>query len=192
MSDQRIDAGDIMRADPRRKRQAWLLIALLILAGAALKLLALPVLLRWLAVSDNAVLVHRVGVVFYAMSATMVAIAALVGWHASRILRSNQSPPPNTWVLRDTPIVRGAAAHLRGWIVMACAVAFVVLAIYAALLPAHMQKLAEMSRSTPVPLRQVAPRAAPGLPVRSAPVVPHPHHAAPTAPQTPPIAKPHG
>ncbi len=192
MSDEPTQTAEIMRADPKRKRQAWLLIALLAAAGVSLKLIALPALQRWLSVSDNAVLMHRVTVVFYSMAATLLATAACAGWHAARILRSNQSPPPNTWVLRDTKIVRGGGARLRGWIMVACTVTFVVLAVYAAMLPAHMQKLVETYRSSPALSRPFTTPAALNPPKHASPVVPHPHHPAPPAPQTPPIAKPHG
>jgi hypothetical protein len=192
MSDERIENDEIMRADPARKGQAFALIAALIVAGVLLKLVALPALLRWLNVSDNALLLQRVALVFDGLAVLMLASAAYAGWHASRILRSNQSPPPNTWLLRDTRIVRGGAARLRGWVVMVCAVAFVVLTVYAALLPAHLQKLIDTYRSATAPSHQFAPPSAPAVPSRAPAIVPHPHHAMPSAPQAPPIAKPHG
>jgi hypothetical protein len=191
MSDPRVEADEVMRADPARKRQAYLLIAFLILTGVLLKLLALPALLRWLNVADNVLLLQRVTLVFDALAGLMLASAAYTGWYATRILRSSQSPPPNTWLLRDTKIVRGTAARLRGWVVMACAVAFVVLAVYAALLPVHMQKMIDAYRSNSPPPHRFASPSAPDVPPRAPALVPHPHHSAPT-PQAPPIARPHG
>ena len=189
MSDERIENDEVMRADPGRKRQAWLLIAALIAAGALLKFVGMPALLRWLSVSDNALLMQRVTLVFDGLAVLMLAAAAYAGWHASRILRSNQSPPPNTWLLRDTRIVHGTAARLRGWVVMACAAAFLVLAVYAALLPVHLRNLVDAYRPASAPAHPFAPPAAPDLPQRARPVVPHAH---PAAPKAPPIAKPHG
>lgn len=183
MNSDRTEDSDVLRADPARKRQAFVLIGALIVAGALLKWLGLPALMRWVTVADNAVLLHRVGVVFDALAALMLVMASYAGWHASRILRSNQFPPPHSWVLRDTPIVRGSAARLRGWAVLACAAAFVALAVYAVMLPVRLQNLMQEQKPELARPLQIGP---PRL------VHPLPRHPLRVAPPSPPIATPHG
>lgn len=174
MNDQPIEV-EVMRADPRRKRRAYVLVAALVIAGALLKLLGLPALMRWLTVSDNTLLLHRIALVFAGLSALMAAAAAYTGWHATRILRSNQSPPPHSWLLRDTQVAHGTSAIVRGWLVMASAVAFVVLAIYAAMLPGYLRAQVDSYRSFRTPTHRTAPPEEPGPPTPRAPIIPHPH-----------------
>lgn len=157
MNSDRVEDSDMLHADPSSQRQAFVLICVLIVAGALLQWLGLPALMRWLTVADNAVLLHRVGLVFDALAALMLLLSVYSGWYASRILRSHQFPPPHSWVLRDTRIVRDGAARLRGWAMLVCAAAFIALAMYAAILPVRLQNLIREHKPAPARILQIAP-----------------------------------
>jgi alpha-D-ribose 1-methylphosphonate 5-triphosphate synthase subunit PhnH len=51
--------------------------------------------------------------IFYSLSALFAVLGAIVARQAWRTLASGQWPPPDSWVLVDTDVVRGLAARLR-------------------------------------------------------------------------------
>lgn len=51
--------------------------------------------------------------IFYSLSALFAVLGGIVARQAWRTLRSGQWPPPNSWVLVDTEVIRGLAARVR-------------------------------------------------------------------------------
>lgn len=55
--------------------------------------------------------------------------------YARKIYRYDQSPPPGTWVIRDTPIVRGGRAKVHAALFTVLSLLFLAAAIYMAAFP---------------------------------------------------------
>lgn len=51
--------------------------------------------------------------IFYSLAALFFVLGAIVGRQAWRTHASGQWPPPRSWVLVDTEVVRGRAARMR-------------------------------------------------------------------------------
>jgi hypothetical protein len=51
--------------------------------------------------------------IFYSLSALFAVLGSIVARQAWRTLRSGQWPPPDSWVLVDTDVIRGLAARVR-------------------------------------------------------------------------------
>lgn len=113
---------EIQRADPAARRQAvWLLVAgtvvgaLLILAFERYEM---P-LGQWIR-ADPREAAHRLTLALLAGAVVLSAPAALFAaylWKlGGRVVRARQFPPPGYRAIRDTPIVTGPAATIRGQI----------------------------------------------------------------------------
>ncbi|MCI0666889.1 MAG: hypothetical protein L0Y43_02405 [Methylococcaceae bacterium] len=118
---------EIDRADPGARRTAFrfLVIATLLGAGA---LLAFEhyreALLAWFSADPSRA---RWNVIFLTLVLALspLLIAAAWAWtFATRVVRGNRYPPEGAKLIRDTPVVRGAAARLRGRVHQALAGAF--------------------------------------------------------------------
>ena len=111
---------EVRRADPGARRQAVLLVMLGALVGTLLIIgferYRTP-LRDWL-LSEPGELVHRVKLVFLlsatVLTAPLVALAIYLWLLGARVLRARQFPPPAYRVIRDTPVIGGQAAVLRG------------------------------------------------------------------------------
>lgn len=126
---------EIQRAEPDARRRA----ATLFLGAAAAGLLViwflqsrLPVLEGWLA-ENPAEATHRIRLLA-ALTGGIFAIPTLIFaaqfWkYGNQILRAGRFPPAGTRVVRDTPVVIGAQARIRGRALQAVAVSLVVLDI---------------------------------------------------------------
>ncbi|HTD28576.1 MAG TPA: hypothetical protein VK660_04230 [Xanthomonadaceae bacterium] len=130
---------DMLRTDPQQRRNVLLLIGAMAAGVLLLWAFGLPALRRWTDVSDPALMIHRVDTVFYWLSVMLYAGAGYAGWYAVRIFRSSQFPPPGSWVLRDTRLLRGDPARARGLLVIACAISLVLLAAYVTILPSMLK-----------------------------------------------------
>ncbi len=148
--------GDIMRSDPAHSRKAKWLMAAMVVTALLLFLFGLPALKQWIDVGDVNVMIHRMRLVFYGLAIVLFATAAYAGWYARRIFGSLQFPPPGSWVLRDTPLLRGDHARARGWWVLACAVSFALIAVYATILPQQLNRLLALP-SAPQPAAIAVP-----------------------------------
>jgi hypothetical protein len=111
---------EIRKADPRARRQAvWLLIAgtlvgvLLILGFGRYS----GSLRTWIK-SDPAAVAHRLTLALVGLSivlsAPAIAFAVYLWALGGRVLRAEQFPPPGYRVIRDTPVVGGQGARVRG------------------------------------------------------------------------------
>lgn len=111
---------EIRRADPAARRQVvWLLIAGALVG--ALLLFAferhLASLREWIYADPHAASgrLRRtfvgLGVV---LSAPVLAFAAYLWTYGAKVLRTQESPPPGYRVIRDTLVLRGQAARIRG------------------------------------------------------------------------------
>ena len=110
-SEKPTDDPDLLRSDPAQRRKIkWLMVTMAVIA-LCLFLFGRPLLKRWMDVSDTALMLHRMGLVFYGLAVILFATAAYAGWYASRIFRSSQFPPPGSWVLHDTRLLRGEHAR---------------------------------------------------------------------------------
>ena len=122
---------EIRKADPRARRQAaWLLIAgtlvgvLLILGFGRYS----GSLRTWIK-SDPAAAADRLTLALVGLSivlsAPAIAFAVYLWALGGRVLRAEEFPPPGYRVIRDTPVVGGQGARVRGYafrILAACLV----------------------------------------------------------------------
>jgi hypothetical protein len=110
----------VRRADPDARRRA----VLLVVAGATLGSILIVgfehyrgPLRDWL-VSEPRDLAHRLTLVFLLaaalVSAPLLAFAVYLWSLAGQVLAAKTFPPPGFRVVRDTPVVEGRAAVLRG------------------------------------------------------------------------------
>ncbi len=84
--------------------------------------------------------------------AGLVPFAAYFACLAARILRSGQFPYPGATVWRDTPIVRGTRALVRGWVIALFSVGFLGLAVYAVYMPNLVAKHQRSISTKAIPL----------------------------------------
>jgi hypothetical protein len=124
-----------LRTDARQRRNLALLIAATIALAALFFFFGLPRLDRWIRTGNTMASLHRFGVVCDVLAALLLLSAAWAAGYARRVLRSNQFPPPGTWVLRDTRLRHGAAARLRAWGLVFVAAGCALFAIYLIALP---------------------------------------------------------
>jgi hypothetical protein len=128
---------EIMKATPRASRLKWL--AFFVTTVLALswvgKTYVGPELRAYLSVKDPVEAFRRFQWVMIAIGAGLVPFAAYFALFAARIIRSRQFPYPGAKVWRDTPIVRGTRALVRGWTIAFLAVLLLGLAVYAAYIP---------------------------------------------------------
>jgi hypothetical protein len=94
-----------------------------------------PELHAYLSVKDPVEAFRRFQWVMIAIGAGLVPFAAYFALFAARIIRSRQFPDPGMKVRRDTRIVRGRRALVRGWTIAFLAVLLLGLAVYAAYIP---------------------------------------------------------
>jgi hypothetical protein len=171
---------EILRTDPDQRRKIQRLIVAMVVIALLFWWFALPALKDWVTVPDESTYVRRMETIFYALAAVLFATSGYALWFARRILVSAQSPPPGTWVWRDTRVLRGDHARARGWWVVACALSFVLLGGFTAF---SMPRMLEGQLRAGAPMR----------PVRALPVSgPHLPSLPLRAPRAPPVASPHG
>jgi hypothetical protein len=111
---------EVRKADPAARRQAVVLVVFGALVGALLILgferYRTP-LHDWL-LSDPRELGHRVKLVFLLaaalLSAPLAAFAAYLWSLGAKVIRAGEFPPPGYRVIRDTPVIAGRGAVLRG------------------------------------------------------------------------------
>jgi hypothetical protein len=123
---------EVRRADPAVRRQAILLVVLGTVVGALLILgferYRTP-LRDWL-LSEPGEQPRRVKLVFSLtatlMSAPLVAFAAYFWSLGAKVVRAGVFPPPGYRVMRDTPVIAGHAAVLRGHGLQSLALCLVV------------------------------------------------------------------
>ena len=110
---------EVRRADPSARRQAVLLIIFGALVGAllivAFERYRTP-LRDWL-LSEPGELGYRVRLVFFLFAVLLAPLVAFAVYFWSlgvKVLHTQQFPPPGARVIRDTPVIGGQAAVLRG------------------------------------------------------------------------------
>jgi hypothetical protein len=130
---------DILRSDPEQRRKLQWLIAATIAVVLLLVLFGLSTLRHAGDTPDTHALTRQLEMVFYGLSALLLVTAAYAAWHARRIFGSSQYPPPGSWVMRDTRLLRGDRARSRAWWALVCALVSVLLAVYAASLPRQIE-----------------------------------------------------
>ena len=108
---------EIQRADALTRRRAMVAAIAVALAGWA----AFFVLQNWLAGlrgNDPVVTRHALeDAMLWGSWAACAPIALLAAWmwlHGGRIVRAGRYPAPGSKVIRDTPVLHGDAARLRG------------------------------------------------------------------------------
>jgi hypothetical protein len=161
---------DFRHTDAEQRRRIHVFLAAMVVVALLFWWFGLPALRRWVTVPDENDYVHRMDTIFYALAVLQFATAGYALWYARRIFASAQSPPPGTWVYKDTLILRGDHARARAWWVAACAVCFILLGGFTALAMPGMLE---------------------GQLRASAPLHPHPAIGAPRL-RAPPVASPHG
>jgi hypothetical protein len=63
--------------------------------------------------------------------APLPVVGAWVVVHACRLLKANQSPLPNAWVWRRTPVKRGRPVRVQAYVLLACTAALLFVLLYA-------------------------------------------------------------
>jgi len=108
---------DVQRADAATRRRALLAAAAVALSGWA----AFFVLQDWLArmhATDPVAVRHALeDAMLWGSWAACLPVALLAVWlwlHGGRIVRAGRYPAPGSKVIRDTPVLHGDAARLRG------------------------------------------------------------------------------
>ena len=110
---------DIQRADPQARRKAAILLTGTVIVLGTIIFLALDYqegFEAWLS-EDDGQFRHRVEIIIagFALAAIPVMVASTYLWRfGRRVVDAQRFPPPNTPVTRDTRIVTGATAVLRG------------------------------------------------------------------------------
>jgi len=131
---------DILRSDPEQRRKLQWLIAVTIAVVLVLSLFGLSALKHASDTPDTRALTRQLEMVFYGLGALLLATAVYAVWYARRIFGSSQYPPPDSWVWRDTRLLRGDRARGRGWWVVVCAAVSLLLAVYATILPGQIER----------------------------------------------------
>jgi hypothetical protein len=147
---------EILKATPYRRMFKFALLCFVAVAAACI-VGAKRYIVSWLlSTNDPGEMLARLrGFVTLAVSLPMLLLSTYLARLAWRIFRSKQYPPPKTIVWRDTPIVRGAGARWRAWVLTVLALFALGGAIYSQTIPA---RLAGKSRPTSAPV---------GLPIDS-------------------------
>lgn len=120
--------NEVQKADPAARRQAVLVIVFATATGALLiagfEHFREP-FLEWLS-SEPAETVRRAKLAVYVsafiLSAPVIAFAIYFWLLGARVLRAQQFPPPGFRVIRDTPVVGGRGAMIRGHVIQILAV----------------------------------------------------------------------
>ena len=128
---------EVLKAMPRPAaiRRIVIYVAIASVAAFLGKVVFLPWLKDYLSVTDRVEALFRVKVAMFGIGASLLPVVIYLSLLAVRIIRSRQFPPPGTRVLRDTPIVRGRKALIRGWGIALCAVWILGCAIFSAVIP---------------------------------------------------------
>lgn len=98
----------------------WSLIGV-ILCGLVLTIFVATMAVPWLRVEltlrpfDEALALVRL--IFASLAFSFFALGAILTRYAWRIWRHAEAPPPDAWVLFDTPIIRGRLARQRAFVV---------------------------------------------------------------------------
>jgi hypothetical protein len=139
---------EIMKGIPRASRikRVALYVAVGLTVGWVTKTIVAPELQTYLSIKDPVEGFRRFRWVMIGIGASLIPVAVYLAILAARIIRSGQFPYPGMKLLRDTKIVRGTRALVRGWMLAFCALSFLGLAVYAACIPATVAKHA---RPTP-------------------------------------------
>jgi hypothetical protein len=128
---------EVLKAMPRPA--AIRRMVLYVVIGSAIAFLAKVVVLPWLkgyvSVNDSVEALHRFKIVMFGFGASLLPVVIYLALFAVRIIKSRQFPPPGAQVLRDTPIVRGRRALIRGLAMGLCAVWLLGCAIFSAVIP---------------------------------------------------------
>jgi hypothetical protein len=126
---------ELIRADPRLR---WLAIAIVIVFAAAGSI-ALWAMQRWLdgmREPSPASMAQLLAAFVCLMGTTVLMLAALGAFlwqYGKRVRAASLFPPPGAKVVRDTPVLRGAAALRRGLVLQGLGVLFVLCCIGLAL-----------------------------------------------------------
>jgi hypothetical protein len=128
---------EVLKAMPRPA--AIRRIVLYVVIGSVIAFLAKLVFLPWLkgyiSVNDRVEALYRFKIVMFGFGASLLPVVIYLALLALRIIKSRQFPPPGTQVLRDTPVVRGRKALIRGLAMGLCAAWLLACAIFSAVIP---------------------------------------------------------
>lgn len=128
---------EVLKAMPKAAaiRRIVLYVAIASMAAFLGKVVFLPWLKAYLSVEDRVEALFRFKIAMSGIGASLLPVVIYLSLLAVRIIRSRQFPPPGTRVLRDTPIVRGKKALIRGFFIGLCAVWILGCAIFSAVIP---------------------------------------------------------
>src|ERR1700730_1638195 len=117
---------EIMKGIPRpsRIKRVALYVAVGLALGWVTKTIVAPELHTYLSIKDPVEGFRRFRWVMIGIGASLIPVAVYFAILAARIIRSGQFPYPGMKLLRDTQIVRGTRALVRGWMFAFCALSF--------------------------------------------------------------------
>ena len=110
---------EIQPASPGARKMALLMIAITLVIGIVLLALAgiyQPKLEAWL-LDDSALMQQKVNLILFVFVVLLAPLmfAAVYFWRfGSAVTRAGRFPPPNYAVVRDTPVIEGQKAIMRG------------------------------------------------------------------------------
>ena|SRR5688572_17733196 len=124
--------AQVQQADPSTRRVT--LICLVAAAGLGAATLTLferyrQSLLSWFLANESHV---QVGIIVVALVLLLVPLLLMAAWvwnYGARVRRESRHPPEGVKVIRDTPVIHGAAARLHGRLCQALAALFVFAAL---------------------------------------------------------------
>ena len=145
-----------LRTDARQRRNLALLSIGLIVFAVLFFSICMPALKSWMFTGYTDTVVHRFGLLCYAIATLMLVVAACVAVYARRVLRSGQFPLAGTWVFNDTRLQRGRAARAYAWGMLGVAACCILLAFYVVALPHRMrERLLRPAPTQPAPLQLI-------------------------------------
>ncbi len=140
----------VMKADKKARRLAVTILAIGLLLGMSLMLWVLPWGQRYLERQGPEATLRVVQVAIAVAFLGLIPFSAYFYWYGWRAVRSRRMPPPGTRVVRDTKVVEGDAAVVRGRLAIALAVVLFVFSLLGGLyFPYRLGKLFSERQSMP-------------------------------------------
>lgn len=116
------DGDDMVRADPRHRKQCLAALGIVTILAIGLFLWIMPFVAGQASGDNPAQAAQTLRWSMTALFLPCFAFAGYLTYLSRRIARAGQYPPPGMAVVKDTRISRGADAVKLSWLMMACAV----------------------------------------------------------------------
>jgi hypothetical protein len=125
----------IIRADSKYRRKVALIYAALILLGVVIIGMVLPWAQKYLQRLEPVTALWVMKVVLIVMFLSIIPMALYLLAFGCKVLASGQFPPPGVKVIKDTRIIQGEKARVRGRVLVFLSIILMVLGLSGALYP---------------------------------------------------------